>query len=74
VSGPLANLSKKFGKGPIMFLGNVCLVFSGLVFFLVPNSVMGTWIFIIPYLLIFGIGRGIWVRLIFYFRCDLSNS
>ena len=62
MSIPLATLANMFGKKTVILSGNVCLVASSLVFFLMPNDVMGTWMVMLPYCIIFGIGRGVWVR------------
>ena len=62
MSIPLATLANMFGKKTVILSGNVCLVATSLVFFLVPNDVMGTWMVMLPYCIIFGIGRGVWVR------------
>jgi Na+/melibiose symporter-like transporter len=62
MSIPLATLANLFGKKIVILSGNLALVASSLVFFLMPNDEMGTWLVILPYCIVFGIGRGVWVR------------
>jgi hypothetical protein len=60
MSLPFAWMGKLIGKRTIITIGGFCLVFTGLAFFIASNDVIGTWYFIVPYLCIYGIGRGTW--------------
>lgn len=60
-SMPMAELADKFGKPYVILLGNVCLMLTGLLFFVASNETMGTWMCIVPYLIVFGAARGVWV-------------
>ena len=59
---PASYISKKFGKSPVMTIGGLGLTLAGFAFLVLSNSQLGTWGGIIPYLIIYGFGRGIWVR------------
>lgn len=59
---PSAWVANKLGKQVVMSTGGVCLALAGFVFFIVDNERLGTWSAIIPYLIMYGIGRGTWVR------------
>ena len=43
-----------------MSLGGLCLAFAGFAFFISSNETLGTWALIIPYLVVYGVGRGTW--------------
>lgn len=43
-----------------MTLGGLCLAFAGFALFLFSDEALGTWRLIIPYLVVYGIGRGTW--------------
>ena len=43
-----------------MSIGGICLAYAGFALFLSSDDVLGTWGSIVPYLIIFGIGRGTW--------------
>lgn len=58
---PASYISKKFGKSPVMTIGGLGLTMAGFAFLVMSNSTLGTWGAIIPYLIIYGFGRGIWV-------------
>ena len=57
---PSAWAANKFGKPLVMSLGGLCLTVTGLVFFMFTDEQLGTWDAILPYLVIYGMGRGIW--------------
>jgi MFS family permease len=57
---PSAFLANKLGKPIVMTIGGVCLSFAGFVFFFLSDTQLGTWALIIPYLIIYGFGRGTW--------------
>ena len=57
---PAAWAAEKFGKSIVMTVGGLGLVLAGLTFLFFDNDVIGTWPLIIPYLIIYGIGRGTW--------------
>lgn len=57
---PAAWAAEKYGKQAVMTIGGLGLVCAGLVFLFLDNDQIGTWAVIIPYLIIYGIGRGTW--------------
>lgn len=59
---PAATLANLFGKPIIMTIGGMCLMWAGLIFYFKSNDTLGTWAYIVPYLILYGIGRGTWVR------------
>ena len=59
---PAAWMANTFGKPVVMFVGAVGLTVSGLSFLFFSNETLGSWGMIVPYLIIYGIGRGTWVR------------
>ena len=58
---PAAWLANKVGKPVVMSVGGLCIAFAGFAFFIVSNETLGTWGMIIPFLVIYGMGRGTWV-------------
>lgn len=58
---PAAWAANKFGKPLVMTLGGLCMSFAGFAFFIASNETLGTWGVIVPYLIIYGMGRGTWV-------------
>jgi ABC-type polysaccharide/polyol phosphate export permease len=70
MSIPLARISNLLGKHVVVMVGNVCLVLSSLAFFVFSNEQLGTWLAIVPYLVVFGVGRGVWVSYLHYFIID----
>lgn len=57
---PSAGMTAKVGKVIMMTIGSACFLLSGLGIVLFSDESLAHWATIIPYLLIFGIGRGIW--------------
>lgn len=57
---PAAWAAERFGKQVVMTVGGLGLLFAGLCFLFMDNDRIGTWVVIIPYLIIYGIGRGTW--------------
>lgn len=57
---PAAWAAEKFGKPAVMTIGGLGLVWAGVAFLVMDNDRIGTWAVIIPYLIIYGIGRGTW--------------
>lgn len=57
---PAAWLSNKIGKPFVMSIGGACLAFAGFAFLILSDKKLGTWGLIIPYLIIYGMGRGTW--------------
>jgi hypothetical protein len=57
---PSAWAANRFGKPIVMTVGGMCLSFTGLALYLFSDSQLGTWILIIPYLILYGVGRGTW--------------
>ena len=49
-------------KAALMVGGGVCLALTGGVLLVYEDETLGTWGGIVPLLLIYGVGRGIWVR------------
>uniref|UniRef100_A0A7S0ST91 Major facilitator superfamily (MFS) profile domain-containing protein n=1 Tax=Chromulina nebulosa TaxID=96789 RepID=A0A7S0ST91_9STRA len=57
---PAAQAANILGKSIVISIGGVALVMSSFVFFLFSNAELGTWFAILPLLILYGIGRGIW--------------
>lgn len=57
---PAAWAANRMGKPIVMTVGSVCLTFTGLAFYMWPDEKLGTLGVILPYLVIYGLGRGIW--------------
>jgi len=57
---PVAYISARIGKSPVMVFGAICMGFCGFITYLVSDDTLGTWGWIIPYLMVFGMGRGAW--------------
>ena len=57
---PFARLSRYYGKDSIIFVGNLCMLLIGLLLLVVSDKQLERWTFMIPYLLIAGMGRGVW--------------
>lgn len=60
MSMPSSWLANKFGKSFVMTVGGICLSFAGFAFFVFTDEQLGTWSMIVPFLIIYGIGRGTW--------------
>lgn len=73
---PSAYLANQLGKPAVMTIGGICLIFVGFVFFFFSDAQLGTWALIVPYLIIYGFGRGTWVSHLhrFYVACKFSNT
>lgn len=61
VAIPAAHLAQRNGKHSVMILGGLCFAVTGIVLYFVKNHPLDRWRIIIPYLIVYGIGRGIWV-------------
>ena len=57
---PSAWAANKFGKPVVMALGGLCLAFAGFIFFVLSDEQLGTWRLIVPFLAVYGMGRGTW--------------
>ena len=57
---PASWAAEKFGKQVVMTVGGLGLLWAGVSFLFMDNERIGTWAVIIPYLIIYGIGRGTW--------------
>lgn len=57
---PSAWAANTIGKPIVMSLGGLCLAYVGLAMFLFSDETLGTWLVIITYLVIYGVGRGTW--------------
>lgn len=57
---PSAWAANHFGKPIVMVVGGVCLSLTGFLFFVLTNKQLGTWALIVPYLVVYGMGRGTW--------------
>ena len=57
---PSAWAANKFGKPVVMSLGGLCLAFAGFIFFVLSDEQLGTWTLIVPFLAVYGMGRGTW--------------
>lgn len=58
---PAGWVAKHYGKTILMTVGGLCFMLCGAAF--LPGSVgngLGTWALIVPYLVMFGVGRGTW--------------
>jgi hypothetical protein len=60
-SMPLGRLANSSGKGFVILVGNLCLMGVGLGLYLFTDEELGTWGRIVPYLITFGVARGVWV-------------
>lgn len=58
---PSAYVSNAIGKPVVMSFGGACLAFAGFALYIFSDSQLGTWKLIVPYLAIYGMGRGTWV-------------
>lgn len=54
---PAAWAANKYGKPLVMTVGGTCLALAGFAFFVLSDAQLGTWALIIPYLVVYGIGR-----------------
>jgi MFS family permease len=57
---PAAYIANKFGKPSIMIFGGLCLVAISSILFFLDNQTIGSWQYIVLYLIIYGVGRGTW--------------
>ena len=74
IAVPAGWAAQRFGKPVMMTIGAVGLMATGLAFFFFSDDQLGTWGMIIPYLIIYGIGRGTWVCLhLWYCRVQLIH-
>ena len=67
VSMPSAEIANYLGKPMVMTIGGLCLLLTGALLFHTTDESLGTWRLIIPYLIIYGIGRATWVSFICYY-------
>lgn len=61
VAAPMSRLADRQGKSIVILLGNLCLLSCGLIVFFFSNDTIGTFLFMVPFCVIFGLGRGVWV-------------
>lgn len=61
VAAPMSRLADRQGKSMVILIGNLCLLSCGLVIFFFSDDTIGTFLFMIPFSIIFGLGRGVWV-------------
>eukprot|EP01038_Epipyxis_sp_PR26KG_P004711 gene4711-6614_t len=80
-SWPFAYISNNFihGKWFIMVTGGICFIFTGLPVLCIPDNIFGTWLVLIPYFIIHGIGRSVWENInksiiVDYFTNDKQKS
>lgn len=57
---PSSALTNKVGKAPMMILGSVCFSLIGFTLLFATNTQLGTWGCIVPYVILQGVGRGVW--------------
>lgn len=57
---PLASFVNKYGKYPVMILGAVSFGLCCSVVLYFGNDVIATWGVIIPFVVLYGVGRGVW--------------
>ena len=74
VSTPSSKAAIHFGKAAVVSVGAISLIISCGVFFVFSNEQLGTWFGIIPMLLLYGVGRGIWVCTLDLMTCNNSGS
>lgn len=70
---PAGMMANAFGKPVVMSVGAVGLVISGVAFLFFSDNTLGTWGMIVPYLIIYGIGRGTWVSNLPHFLIKFNN-
>lgn len=58
---PAGKLANQYGKPLLMTIGGTCLALSGVAFLMFSDETLGTWQAIVPFLVIYGMGRGTWV-------------
>ena len=63
IAMPASWASNAWGKTPVMVLGGLCLSAAGGMLFMFTDEELGTWGLIVPYLIVYGVGRGTWVSL-----------
>ena len=61
VSMPAAEIAARKGKPALMIFGGLCFAVLGMALYFVKDNALSRWRCIIPYLIVFGLGRGIWV-------------
>lgn len=61
VAIPAAEVAVLRGKPTVMVFGGLCMAMVGMILFFAKDRVLSRWRVIIPYLLIYGMGRGVWV-------------
>lgn len=69
VAAPMSRLADRQGKSIVILMGNLFLLSCGLVVFFFSDATIGTFLFMIPFSIIFGLGRGVWVSV-----CTVSWS
>jgi hypothetical protein len=57
---PFTRISTNYGKEYVMVLGGLCFAWVGSVMYYVSDDTLGTWGWIIPFFIVFGMGRGAW--------------
>eukprot|EP01033_Poteriospumella_lacustris_P014653 gene14653-10478_t len=60
VAAPMSRLADRQGKSIVILMGNLFLLSCGLVVFFFSDATIGTFLFMIPFSIIFGLGRGVW--------------
>jgi hypothetical protein len=58
---PAAEVAVWRGKEPVMVFGGLCMAMVGMILVFARDKALSRWRVIIPYLLIYGTGRGVWV-------------
>jgi hypothetical protein len=61
MAAPMSKVADQQGKSIVILFGNACLLGCGLIVLLFTNETIGTWLFMVPFSIIFGLGRGVWV-------------
>lgn len=57
---PASFLSNVYGKLVVVITGGFCFAAAGVAFFLTSDEELGTWVYILPLVVVYGVGRGIW--------------
>jgi hypothetical protein len=61
---PAARLANRFGKRVVLPIGAASIFALGISLFVASDARLGYWYIIFPILIVYGVGRGIWVRII----------
>lgn len=60
ISTPAAKFANKYNKLLVIIIGGCCFVVMGFSFLVLSDDALGHFIYIVPVLILYGVGRGIW--------------